>query len=126
MGCIPRIVSEDLNVNLMKLVSDAEIKRAAFSLGALNPRGDGLNGLLFQNHWEDIGKDICATIHCFFQDGSLLEEINETLVVLIPKIHKLENINEFRPISYYSFIYKIISKIIVLRLKKIHELLNFS
>ena len=39
-------------------------------------------------------------------------------MVFIPKIPKPEEVGQFRPISCYNFIYKIITKIIVLKLRK--------
>ena len=40
-----------MNDDLSRLVTNDEIKKAAFSLRALKvPGSDGLNGLFFQNH----------------------------------------------------------------------------
>ena len=45
--------------------------------------------------------------------------MNETLLVLIPKVEQPENLREFRPISLCDVIYKIITKIIANRIKGI-------
>ena len=42
-----------------------------------------------------------------------LEFLNKTNVVLIPKIQGLETIGNYRPISLYNIVYKMITKIIV-------------
>ena len=42
-----------------------------------------------------------------------LEFLNKTNVVLIPKIQGLETIGNYRPISLYNTVYKMITKIIV-------------
>ena len=42
-----------------------------------------------------------------------MEKVNKTQIVLILKVHKPKKVSEFRPISCYNFLYKIISKIIV-------------
>lgn len=45
--------------------------------------------------------------------------MNDTLVALIPKIPHPEDIGQLRPISYCNFIYNVISKVMVSRLKPI-------
>lgn len=51
--------------------------------------------------------------------GCIPTELNETFVVLILKKIKPKKITEFRPISLYNVIYKIIAKVIDNRLKLI-------
>lgn len=82
---------------------------------ALGP--DGLNGMFYQKHWDVVKGDVCLAVINFFQHGVLPLEVNETVVTLIPKIPIPESINHLRPISCCNFIYKVISKIVVLRLK---------
>lgn len=55
----------------------------------------------------------------FFDWDRSLEEMNETDIVLIPKIDRFEWVSQFRPISLCNFAYKIISKMIVNRMKNI-------
>ena len=84
-------MTEEINEDLCRPATHEEIKKAFFSLGDLKaPGGDGLNGLFFQNHWDVIRLDICEAILSFFQQGQIPEEVNETIVVVIPKVHKPE------------------------------------
>ena len=74
---IPKLIIEDMNEELLRLVSATEIKKAAFSLGALKAlRVDGLKGLFYQKHWDDIGHDVYTAVKFFFQTGELPEEVN--------------------------------------------------
>ncbi|XP_072087291.1 uncharacterized protein [Arachis hypogaea] len=60
---IPIRVTEVMNRELMKEVSDQEIKEATFSLRSLKTSGpDGLNGIFFQKHWAIIEKEVSYKI----------------------------------------------------------------
>lgn len=115
---IPKVVTPENNAFLMRPISRAEIKKVVDDLGALKAPGPyGLNGLFYQKHWEVVQEDVCNVVTNFFLQGIFPSEINETVVSLIPKIPNPESISHLRPISCCNFIFKVISKIIVLRLK---------
>lgn len=48
-----------------------------------------------------------------------LPNFNETHIVLIPKVKEPKRVNDFRPISLRNVVFRITSKIIANRLKKI-------
>ena len=56
-------------------------------------------------------------IQGFFRHGKILQEFNNTFIVLIPKKNRACNFNQFRPISLCNVVYKAISKILVGRLR---------
>ncbi|XP_016173417.1 uncharacterized protein LOC107615916 [Arachis ipaensis] len=119
---IPVRVAEDINEELMREVTDKEIKEATFSLGSLKAPGpDGLNGLFYQKHWTIVGEVVCDVVKSFFHDGNLPSSIGKTFIVLAPKISRPETLNHLRPISCCNFIYKIISRMLVIRLRKIMD-----
>ena len=64
-----------------------------------------------------MGYQIIDAVQSFFREGWLLRQMNHTFITLIPKKQGACNFNHFHPISLYNFYYKIISKILVLRLR---------
>ena len=81
------------------------------------PDADGFNGHFFRRAWNSIGEEIISGIKYFFDTGRLLKELNATVISLVPKVTNPSSLNEFRPISCCSTIYKCISKVIANRLK---------
>ena len=61
---------------------------------------------------------MCEVVKLFFREGILSKKINETIVALIPKVPRLKEVGQFRPINCCNFINKIITKVIVQRLKR--------
>ncbi|GKV05206.1 hypothetical protein SLEP1_g17240 [Rubroshorea leprosula] len=81
------------------------------------PGPDGVHPLFFQKFW-DITKDkLCTDIVQIFSIGIIPSSWNESLVVLIPKNTSPISIQEFRPIWLCNTTYKVVSKILVNRLK---------
>lgn len=52
-------------------------------------------------------------------NGKILKEINHTFIALIPKTNSPTQTSHYKPISLCSTIYKIISKILVNRLRSL-------
>lgn len=113
------LVNKEMNELLLAPYTDQEIKPVAHSLVALKAPGpNSFNRQFFHKHWDTVGKEACHAFKDFFSNNILLPSLNDTLVALTPKVPNPEKINQLRPISYYNFIYKTISRLLVLRLKK--------
>ena len=54
-----------------------------------------------------------------FENPCLIREVNQTFLMLIPKVPNPEFMRDFRPISLCNVIYKLITKIIVNRIKPV-------
>lgn len=111
-------ITEDDNSRLMAAVTDSEIKLAAFQMGGLKAPGpDGFTGNFYQSSWSIVGADVCRFVRNFFENDVDLQNLNCTNLVFIPKVEGATSVNQFRPISLCNFSYKIISKVIVNRMK---------
>nr|POE84495.1 transposon tx1 uncharacterized 149 kda protein [Quercus suber] len=105
-------------LNLSNLPSDAEILFALNSLKAFRaPRPDGIHAEFFQRFWMVVGDSVKFEVRRIFQNRKIPTQLNKTLIALIPKQLGLETIGHFLPISLCNTIYKVVSKILVLRMK---------
>ena len=99
-------------------VTDDEIKAALWSMKAFKaPELNGLHAGFFQCFLLIIGSFVREEVKKIFRDKRMSEYLNKTHIALIPKVQGLESCSNYRPISLCNFVYKIITKIIVARLR---------
>ena len=99
-------------------MTDEEIVWAVHQLNPHKSSGpDGIPAFFYQEFWSLVKQGVLNYVHAFFHSGTLLKSLNQTYLTLIPKINSPEEVNHFRPISLCNVSYKIISKIMVSRLK---------
>jgi len=119
-------VNDEMNDDLCREFTDQEISDALFQIGLLKAPGpDGLPARFFQRNWGLLKDDITSAVKRFFIDGSMPVEVNDTTIVLIPKISHPESLSDFRPISLCNVLYKVVSKCLANRLRPwLHELIS--
>ncbi|XP_060974717.1 uncharacterized protein LOC115696753 [Cannabis sativa] len=84
-----------------------------------SPGPDGMTPGFYQRCWSIVGSDIINLVRSFMRTGDLPQGLNDTNLVLIPKVKSPSSMNELRPISLCNVVYKIISKVIANRLKEV-------
>ncbi|GJS60553.1 hypothetical protein Tco_0655337 [Tanacetum coccineum] len=93
-------------------------KDAMFSMGDdKSPGPDGFTAAFFKEAWSIIENDVSFAVREFFRNGTLLKELNHTIIALIPKVKMPTRVNDYRPISCCNVLFKCISKIIANRIK---------
>ena len=80
---------------------------------------DGLPAHFSQRNWELCGGEISEVVLRVLRGEDDPAIINNTCIVLIPKVDGPEELGQFRPISLCNVIYKIASKLMANRLKLI-------
>uniref|UniRef100_A0A2N9ID60 Reverse transcriptase domain-containing protein n=1 Tax=Fagus sylvatica TaxID=28930 RepID=A0A2N9ID60_FAGSY len=117
-GLVSPCISDRENFDLSRIPNASEIKNVVWDMNPLKALGpDGFPGLFFKRYRDIVGPQVIVAVQSFFQDGWLLSQSNQTYITLIPKKQGVCSFNHFRPISLCNFYYKIISKILVLRLR---------
>jgi hypothetical protein len=111
-------ITSDMNDELCKPFTDEEIGNALFQIGPLKAPGpDGFPARFFQRNWGVLKEDVINAVKRFFEEGRMPEGVNDTVIVLIPKVQYFESLKEYRPISLCNVVYKIVSKCLVKRLR---------
>jgi hypothetical protein len=52
------------------------------------PGPDGFTAGFYQRHWGLLGDDVCRAVLAFLNGGSMPDVVNDTILVLIPKVKK--------------------------------------
>ena len=113
----PKLSSEEKN-SISHLVTEEEIRATLWSLKAFKAPGpDGLHAGFFQRFWLMVGRSVSEEVIAVFREKKILNYMNSTNIVLIPKTQGLESIGSYRSISLCNTVYKIVSKILVGRIR---------
>ncbi|KAK3217724.1 hypothetical protein Dsin_011694 [Dipteronia sinensis] len=92
LRCISHCLSPGKSTFLDADIAIDDIRKAVFAISPTKvPEPDGLPALFFQQFWHVIGEKISRVCLGVLNDGHDLEDINRTLVTLIPKAAYFRN-----------------------------------
>ena len=112
-----RLTDEDRD-NLEANVTDEEIKVGIWSLKAFKTPGpNSLHAGFFQCFWLIVARSVLEEVKKVFLWKEVPKFLNRTLISLIPKIPGSETLNNYHPINLCNTVYKVVSKILVVRLR---------
>ena len=119
LSFIPRLVTDEINEQLMGEFMEWEIQKALDQMAPLKAPGpDGMPPLFYQHFWGIMNREVTSTILAWLNSSKLPYPINHTFVTLIPKVKNLVLVSQYRLISLCNVLYKIFSKVLANRLKK--------
>ena len=94
------------------------INQNVFSLPPLKSPGlDGYHAIFFQKNWQILGPGTIHAIQEIFETTTIPKDWGAINLILIPKINHSDMITQFHLISLCNILYKLVSCIILQRLK---------
>jgi len=113
-------ISDSDNDLLIGDFFEEEIRTKVWSCDNSKSRSpDGFNFGFLKFCWNILKKDVVLAVKEFAVNGHWPRGSNASFLCLIPKVENPQQFGEFRPISLVGCLYKIISKVLSLRLKKV-------
>ena len=120
LAAVPELISDEMNSLLTAEYVKAEVDEALKHMELLKaPVPDGLPPLFFQKFWSSIGEEISQVVLTCLNSSCIPSSINCIFITLIPKVKSPSRVSEFRPIALCNTIYKLVSKVITNRFKKV-------
>ena len=120
LRAVPTMITEEQNAMLAAEFVKAEVDEALRQMEPLKASGpNGLPPLFYQKFWPSIGEDVSSAFLSCLNLGSIPPSINRTYITLIPKVKSPNVVSDFHPIALCNVIYKLASKVVANRLKKV-------
>lgn len=111
LNTVPIKVTPEMNELLLAPFEGKEVKEALFQMFPTKaPRPDGFPAHFFQRHCELCGEEVTLVVLIVLRGEDDPASINDTLIVLIPKVAHPDELSQYRPISLCN-IYKIASNL---------------
>ncbi|XP_059070959.1 uncharacterized protein LOC131862033 [Cryptomeria japonica] len=120
LDAVLKLVNKEDNQMLMQPFSEEEIRSAVLGLHPDKAPGlDGMPAIFYQKCWGFVKSDLMKVVEQVRIKGKFVREINNTVLVAIPKKPNPSTFDDLRPIALCNTIYKIITKALANRLKKV-------
>ncbi|CAA7017493.1 unnamed protein product [Microthlaspi erraticum] len=106
--------------DMISLPRAEDIRRVMFKLNPNKSSGpDGLTSGFYKSAWGILGDEVIASVSNFFVSSFMPASTNSTILTLVLKFPGASKISDYRPISCLNTLYKVVSKLLVARLKPI-------
>ena len=120
LSLITTRVSTDMNEDLNADFMAEEVWNALKQMHPTKAPGlDGMSPIFFKHYWNIVGPEVVNCVLSSLNSGRMPCCLNETYICHIPKVKSPPKMTDFRPISLCNVVYKLISKVLANRLKRV-------
>eukprot|EP00253_Pinus_taeda_P022851 PITA_22851 len=120
LDAVPNMITSKMNQTLNAKITQKEFKEALFAMDPDKSLGpEGFTPRFLQACWQIVEKEFCKMIQKSQDCQKIGGCTNSTFLALIPKEKGANTFSRFCPISLCNIGYKVITKVIANRLKRI-------
>ena len=106
-----------------ELLADFKVEKVWYALKQMHPTKapglDGMSPIFFKHYWNIVRPEVVNSVLSSLNSGRMPCRLNETYICLIPNVRPTQKITKFELISLCNVVYKLISKILANRLKRV-------
>ena len=107
-------------MEIMQEVSEEELKATLHSFqNEKSPGPDGWTIEFILAGYDSMGPELLLLVEETRKNGVLHPPLNSTFLTLIPKKDSPESLEDYKPISLCNITYKVVTKIIAQRFRKV-------
>ena len=119
-----KVIGADQVPKLEEMFTEEEILAAISGLnGDKAPGPDGFPLAFWSFSWDFVKDEVLGFFREFFDHNQFVKSLNGTFLVLVPKGRTVEDLKDLRPISLVGSLYKILSKVLANRIKRVMRLI---
>ncbi|KAL3675490.1 hypothetical protein R1sor_025438 [Riccia sorocarpa] len=120
VGLLDRGLSPEDSKRMSVMPDKKEVEEVVFSMAKYKAPGfDGLTVDVVKVCWDFVGDDCVNMVHTIWAKKRVLRSDCQSLIKLLPKSGEKKMLNNWRPISLMNLSYKIISKILAVRVRSV-------
>jgi hypothetical protein len=106
LDCVPEKVTDQMNDELTKPFTAAEVEKALFMMGANKAPGpNGFTAGFYQHHWNLLRPSVTRAVLEFLNGGHMPNEVNKTTIVLMPKVKNPQDmkiLGQYHSVTCYT------------------------